>query len=263
MSTKVPLIAIACVLSVAVACSRSSPIVPSDTAFGGFAAGPGGATLKIDAPRPISPTHNFAFEPGDATVTLSWANVSGRYASFPVSYELELRNSAGDLIAHPVNLAASSGEMTSWTIAPELAEDLVHGWRIRATYNGAWGPWSDIFQFRSAPPPPRPVGCSTQGSPLRILACNRAKYPTPMGHMDLYLFLLESARDFNTAGVPGGPWGLLRKASGNNCNGYSCDILCAGQGSDQEQYDVLVDENIPTFGGSLGSGIRVDVCEIQ
>ena len=45
----------------------------------------------------------------------------------------------------------------------------------------------------------------------------------------------------NAAGVSGGPFGILEKASGNNCGGYSCDIICSGQGNAQKQWDVLID----------------------
>jgi hypothetical protein len=76
-------------------------------------------------------------------------------------------------------------------------------------------------------------------------------------------FLKASARDMNRAGVSGGPYGVLRKKSGNNCLGYSCDIICAGQGSSQRQRDVLIDEKYATWGSPLGAGQRVDVCEIQ
>ena len=74
-----------------------------------------------------------------------------------------------------------------------------------------------------------------------------------MSHAQLVAFLRASARDINRAGTAGGPWGLLQKTSGANCNGYSCDILCLGNGSGQVQRDVLIDaegSQIPLWGGS-------------
>jgi hypothetical protein len=53
------------------------------------------------------------------------------------------------------------------------------------------------------------------------------------------------------------------KESGNNCGGYSCDIICAGQGSSQKQWDVLVDEKYARWGSPIGDGQRVRPCEIQ
>ena len=85
-----------------------------------------------------------------------------------------------------------------------------------------------------------------------------------MSHDERASFLRDSVRQFNQAGVPGGPFGLLRKRSGNNCGGYSCDVICSGQGDAQRQYDVLIDEDRPTWSGRpIGPDIRVDVCEIQ
>jgi hypothetical protein len=75
-------------------------------------------------------------------------------------------------------------------------------------------------------------------------------------------FLSGSAKDFNAAGVPDGPFGILRKTGGNNCNGYSCDILCSGQGSNQKQWDVLVDSKYVTWGAPIPD-IREDTCVVQ
>jgi hypothetical protein len=75
------------------------------------------------------------------------------------------------------------------------------------------------------------------------------------------------AKDLNAAGIAGGPYGILRKQSGFNCGGFSCDIICAGQGSSQRQYDVLIDaggRSEPTWGApKTAPGIRIDICEIQ
>ena len=101
------------------------------------------------------------------------------------------------------------------------------------------------------------------GSPLSILQCHRSKYGTPMTDAEMLAVVRDSARDFNSASVPGGPYGILKKATGNNCAGYSCDIICAGQGSSQQQWDVLVASNTPTWGSPLPGPLRIDVCEIQ
>jgi hypothetical protein len=101
------------------------------------------------------------------------------------------------------------------------------------------------------------------GDPLTILECHRSRYGEVMSHDELNALLRGAAHDFNRNGVPGGPFGVLRKVSGNNCNGYSCDILCSGQGEDQKQWDVLISEDIPTWGEDIGPGIRIDFCEVQ
>jgi hypothetical protein len=78
-------------------------------------------------------------------------------------------------------------------------------------------------------------------------------------------FLRGSAHDLNVAGVAEGPFGILQK--GNACNGYSCDIICSGQGSAQKQWDVLIAGD-PGQGVAepvwrkLGAGIVVRQCDI-
>jgi hypothetical protein len=75
------------------------------------------------------------------------------------------------------------------------------------------------------------------------------------------------ARSLNRNGISQGPFGILRKEGGNNCGGYSCDVLCAGQGNSQRQWDVLGDiegDQNPTWGGpNTVPHIRIDRCEIQ
>jgi hypothetical protein len=88
-----------------------------------------------------------------------------------------------------------------------------------------------------------------------------------MSSTQIVSFLRAVARSLNRNGIDGGPFGILRKRSGNNCGGYSCDIICAGQGSSQRQWDVLGDAEgaqTPTWSGpKTVPNIRVDVCEIQ
>jgi hypothetical protein len=81
----------------------------------------------------------------------------------------------------------------------------------------------------------------------------------------MYNFVVAVVQSLNRNGIGGGPFGILRKTSGTNCNGYSCDIVCAGQGGGQRQYDVLGDidgAQLAKFDGPLPT-IRVDVCEIR
>jgi hypothetical protein len=76
-------------------------------------------------------------------------------------------------------------------------------------------------------------------------------------------FLKSLAASLNANGISGGPFGILVKDGGHNCNGYSCDIICSGNGSSQRQWDVLVDaggQSLPVW-QSL-SQIAVRPCEI-
>ena len=81
----------------------------------------------------------------------------------------------------------------------------------------------------------------------------------------LVAFLRASAKDINALGTEGAPWGVLVKTSGAQCNGYSCDILCLGNGPGQVQRDVLIDAEgaqEPVWGGPMSGGsIAVRPCE--
>jgi hypothetical protein len=102
-------------------------------------------------------------------------------------------------------------------------------------------------------------------NPEALLTCVRAQF----GQMDsaqLVEFLKATAFTFNRNGVAGGPYGVLRKESGNQCSGYSCDIICAGEGTAQRQYDVLLDaegqQEVSWGPPATWPDIRVDRCEI-
>jgi hypothetical protein len=98
---------------------------------------------------------------------------------------------------------------------------------------------------------------------LEIVKKNRALYGTPMTQSELIECLRQIARDLNAANLPGGPFGVLVKPSGHNCEGYSCDIICSGQDAQQRQWDVFVDnENLAGPVWSEVSNIAIRPCEI-
>lgn len=103
------------------------------------------------------------------------------------------------------------------------------------------------------------------GSPEQIVSCEREKAGGAVGlanPANIVTFLKATASSLNTAGIPGGPFGILLKPGGHNCNGYSCDVLCAGNGPGQRQWDVLGDaggQSIPTWSPIENPAVRV--CE--
>jgi hypothetical protein len=245
-----------------IACNLSTPVRPSPTVVTGGSNN--GVTLKVSAPTPQSPANGVTL--GDFSVsgiTLSAGAASPEFAS-PVSlqYQFELMNSAGAVIE-------SSGLMNSptWRQSSTLEYQTRYSWRLRAAHDGAVGPWSNVFTFTTAELPAefrcRPPFMS---EPFDIMLCH-IELLDDFGEPDQrVIWLRRVTRDFNFAGVPGGPYGVLVKRTGHNCEGYSCDILCSGQGNDQRQFDVLVNDTVPVWGGGgadVRSGIRVDVCEIQ
>ena len=140
-----------------VACSNAAnPVSPNAAVAGSGAAGPNGETLKIAAPGTTSPS-------GGATaafpVTLTVANVSGQYSSFPVTYRWEVRNAINTTVATGTQ-AAGSGETTSIVIGGSMPFDAALTWRVRAEYQGAAGPWSGTASFRS------PAGSFIKGAEM-------------------------------------------------------------------------------------------------
>src|SRR5262245_29650555 len=95
------------------ACDRqpSNPISPAITGDSDAAAD--GSNLKIAAPTLASPANGAQLQ-GGAQVVLTVNNVAGKYASFPVTFEIELRNPSGTLVANP-RFSRSSGTTSSFT----------------------------------------------------------------------------------------------------------------------------------------------------
>lgn len=142
---KYAVLAAGCLLAATVACSSaSSPVSPAAT-NAGAGAGPNGETLKIAAPGQVSPVGGAATDGG---VILVVNNVSGQYASFPVTYRYEIRDAAGATVASGTQ-AASPGPTTSIAVTGALAFDAPHSWRVRAEFSGAFGPWSGSASFRT------------------------------------------------------------------------------------------------------------------
>jgi hypothetical protein len=242
------------------------------------------APVTLGAPTAVSPsggittlTPEFKVRPGSRT---------GPYER--IVYTVQVANNQSFSSIAATFVVDETG--TETTIAQNYAflNDRTYYWRAQARDTGesrAVSPWSSVRTFEtdipapSAPEPPSGGGGGTgpgpanaalcgppsKTTPLAILQCHRSRYPETMSPSQAVAFLKASARDFNRAGVSGGPFGVLVKDSGNNCLGYSCDIICAGQGNDQRQYDVLVDEKYAKWGTPMtaGGGMKVRPCEIQ
>lgn len=160
---------------------------------------------------------------------------------------------------------------TSW-VPSGLAHSVTYYWRSYATDGETQSGWSSVWTFKTpaaapAPGPSTPCGPPYPTTHIGIIECQRSKFGSHMSSSEMVAFLRGSARDMNAAGLSGGPFGLLRKTSGANCAGYSCDILCAGSGTSQRQWDVLGDADgaqTPAWiGPKVWPDIRLDTCEIQ
>lgn len=144
---KYALFGVGCLLAASVACSNSTnPLSPNAAVPGAGTAGPNGETLKIAAPATVAPTGGTSVDLGFELII---GNVTGTYASFPVTYRWEIRDESGTAVASGTQ-AATAGERTNVVIADELGFDELHTWRARAEYQGLHGPWSAPASFRTA-----------------------------------------------------------------------------------------------------------------
>ena len=222
-------------LAVTVACSNSaSPMSPNAAVPGSGAAGPNGETLKIAAPGTTSPS-------GGATatfpVTLTIANVAGTYTTFPVTYRYEVRNAAGTVVGTGTQ-AAGPGATTSISVGGSLPFDAALTWRVRAEYNGAFGPWSAAASFRS------PAGSYIRGNEVLDLLSDGKTVGERMG---------------NTAFIPGVG---LRSVDGT---GYVAYALPTNLQTGEFSFIATnVDEGNPGDKSkvmSMGEGCHVDVTD--
>jgi len=228
----------------------------------------------LTVPGPLSPINNERVT--DRRPTLRIRNSDRNSAVDSVRYVFVVAKDQAFTQISATGLVEESGS-TSWTMDRDLDYDLAHYWRVRATDGEVTTDWSLTQVFRAPNQPSSGGGTGgggggntggpcNSGNPQTIVECERAKYGR-MSHGQMVDFLRNVARSLNRNGISGGPFGILRKQSGTNCGGYSCDVICAGQGSSQRQYDVLGDiegAQTPGWAGPhTGSDIRVDVCEVQ
>lgn len=225
---------------------------------------------RLDAPSPQSPVAGVTV--ASRTPELRTSNASRNAGVGTPQYEFQVSISQAFTSIAATGRSGEGNGGTTFTVGTELAPATTYYWRVRATDGETTSNWSATEAFRTPagaapdpnPPVPAPGGPCISGSPEAIVACERAKYGF-MSSGDMLNFLRAVARSLNASGIAGGPFGILRKTSGHNCGGYSCDIICSGNGSSQRQWDVLEDIQVkqgPSWQGPLGT-IRVDVCEVQ
>lgn len=232
--------------------------------------------VVIDPPVPVSPVNGQTTGSNTPELVVANGKVAGRAGSVDYRFEMARDGAFIDVVS-VASVTRSDGDRTTHRAAALPTGALLY-WRVTGTNGIVTSVPSQVQSFRTpaAPSPPSPPspspppggggGPCISSSPQSIVECERAKY----GHMStgqLVEFLRAVARSLNANGISGRPFGILRKGGGHNCNGYSCDIVCSGQGGGQAQWDVLGDADgsqYPTWiGPNTVPNIRVDVCEIQ
>lgn len=254
---------VAAATAVTLACSQAPapPTSPAASDLTSTNAGPDGSTLKVPAPTLVSPSGGAEIEDLDPELVIN--NVTPRFASsVPLSYVFEVVDAEGRVVHTSAPVSAGAGGRTTYELTVDLEDNETHTWRAWAVFQGQRGPRSSTASFKTLSR--FGVSCAHHGEPVAIIACRFAQHNggSGMDHEELIQFMKEVAFDLNRAiGSDKGGYGLLRKDVGNNCLGYSCDIICEGNGNDQNQFDILRDESEPQW-SEVGEGIVVRECEI-
>jgi hypothetical protein len=198
--------------------------------------------VVIDKPIPISPVGNQTVDTLQPRFRTNNAPRTGPAGQ--ISYEMQLSESSAFSTLFASWSFPETPSTTSLTAPVSLASNKQYFWRIRAYDPSVVGPWSDTQAFKTAapaPPPPPPGGgggsttCSSR-QPIDIVSCQRALYPARLSPGDAPNLLRSIAIDLDRDRP--GYYGRLIKTSGNNCGGFSCDIIC---GTDGHIWDVFSD----------------------
>lgn len=135
---------LAAIVSLSMACGRtpSSPVTPSSSATTSTdaAAAADGSTLKVSAPSLVAPINDDVV--ADLTPTLVAQDASGKYAQGSLAYDFELYD-ATDVKIQTLVVAGPA-----WKVSA-LEYDKPYKWRVRATSDNAFGPWSGFATFRT------------------------------------------------------------------------------------------------------------------
>lgn len=229
--------AVAAATAFTLACgSDGGPASPTPTAGPATDAVADGSTLKVTPPSAISPGGGEVVTDLDPDLVIN--NAAPKFVErLALAYVFEVLNSTGQVVYRSDPVPQDDDGQTEHEIDTDLADDEVHTWRAYAVHQGHRGPMSAPESFRTF----NRFGTVCRGTELQIVACRKAQYGH-IPHDKLPEFLERVAHDLNVNGHEWRPYGRLVKTEGNNCGGFSCDIICSDRGG-QRQWDVLIDED--------------------
>ena len=239
-----------------VACNQGTelPTTPSNTNGAAGEANADGSNLKATAPTVVSRTGGVEID--DATPVLTINNSTAKFVpNLPLSYVFEVLNSSNQLVYRSEPVPQGAGGTTSHEVTVQLNSNESHTWRAYAAYQTRRGPIAAPGSFKTLNR--FGISCAHLRDAVAIVGC-RMEQHGGVDEEEIVELLREIAYDMNQAF--GGEFGLLVKTSGNNCQGYSCDIICEGNGDDQTQFDILINDEIPAWNEVSNPTVRP--CEI-
>lgn len=203
----VSVVAVVAIVTFGVSCTGSpmSPTSPSAATGGSLAANADGSTLKVTAPGVVSPYDSERVD--SRRPTLVWTNAVGKHTPIGFFYELEVVNSADEVV-----YAATVGETPnngSHIVGIDLANNTQYGWRIRGGLGNERGPWSVWGVFFTPLPPvtgTTPTTTTNDGTvgPARSISFNEAYNIIKGVHDGMRVNLgSRSSRDYRVAFIFG------------------------------------------------------------
>lgn len=111
-------------------------------------------TLKATAPVPTSPASGAKVE--TLRPTLKVSNATGHWVPAQFNYRFKIVSADDPEVVVVSAVAPQTAGTTTFTPPADLDFETTYLWSVRAQLDGADGPWSPSFSFRTPKPPPPP-----------------------------------------------------------------------------------------------------------
>lgn len=228
--------------------------------------------IVIGIPLPLTPAGGIQITNGNPELRARNGSSSGPILNLQYNFQVSTTSSFSNIVTNE-SVPEGLGD-TVLRVPSTPAGQLTMYWRVRMfDAENNVGDWSRVETYRtpapiatpapSPSPSPSPSGPCNSSNPESIVVCERNKFSGKMSDGQMLQFMRNVATSLNRNGISPGGFGILRKTGGHNCGGYSCDVICSGNGGGQRQWDVLGDidgAQDPRWSGPLGT-IRVDTCD--
>ncbi|MGH9411898.1 MAG: hypothetical protein ACRD1V_20880 [Vicinamibacterales bacterium] len=184
---------------------------------------------SINPPVAISPVNNAVATSTAPAFQAQDAAIAGPVGA--LAYEFQVASDQAFTAVVADTIVAEGSGTTTFTSGALPANGTFY-WRVRASDGTTTSAWATVQVFRTpsqSTPAPTPMptgGACVSTDPLTIIKCERNQYGQMTADQELS-FIKATAHAFNSNAIANGPFCVLHKSGGTNCDGYSCDTLCA------------------------------------